>query len=275
MKKKTLSKAFFSGINILVFYFIIFCFTVAFAEQPQEQAQEQLQQPPQQQPQEQAPSQNQQSQGETQSPEENVKNVFKGATIEKIEFNPAIQMYEITVQGKIFYLTKDLKYVILGQIIDVSSPSTPVNLTSQKEQKLIQEIIKTIDKSAAFKIGNGPVEIIEIVSPDCGHCKNLVNHLKNKKELTRYIFFVPWNPAKVNYILCQKNYNNQLKAYEEVFYKNKQDVPQVKACEFSERQSKVMKNLQIQAVPMVFINGQIVQGANLNLIDSLIKGAQK
>jgi len=256
---------------------MVFLFTVAQAEELKTKSQEQVQLQEQSQVQEPKPQAQPQGQPQEQSqdPEENVKNVFKGATIDRIEFNPALQMYEVTVDSKILYLTKDLKYVILGQIIDVSTPSKPVNLTAQKEQKLTQEIIKTLDKSTALKVGNGPVEIIEIVSPDCPHCKHLAVHLKNKKELTRYIFFVPWNPAKVNYILCQKNHDKQLKAYEEVFYKNKQDVPQTAACEFSKKQSEVVKSLRVQGVPMVFINGEVVQGANLDLIDSLIKGAKK
>lgn len=201
-----------------------------------------------------------------------IQKVFKNISLDSLTFNDELNMYEIVVEGQVFYITKDLKYAFLGHIFNITNPQQPVNLTMQKQMNITKELITKVDKRNALKIGNGPVEVIEVSNPNCPHCRNLSNYMKVKSnEVTRYIYFLGIEgDSKINYILCQPNAEQRIKAYEEVYLQNK-PVSYSGSCDFAKQNLKEALSLKVQGVPVLFIKGQVVKGANIDLIESLIK----
>lgn len=200
-----------------------------------------------------------------------IQSVFRNVSIDSLVFNDELSMYEVIIEGQIFYITKDLKFAILGHIFNISDPKQPVNLTLQKQSEITKSLLSKIDKNAALKIGSGPIEVVEISNPNCPHCRNLSRYFKNKLDkVTRYIYFLGIeNDNKINYILCKPTPEQRVKAYEEVYLENK-SVGAFPSCNFSKKNLEIASKLKIQGVPVVFIKGHIVRGANIELIDSLI-----
>lgn len=203
---------------------------------------------------------------------ETIQKAFKKVTLDSLTFNDEINMYEVIVEGQVFYISRNLKYAFLGHIFDLTNPNQPVNVTMQKQIVITKELMSKIEKKHALKIGNGPVEIIEISNPNCPHCRTLSNYMKGKNNLvTRYIYFLGIEiDNKINYILCQPTEEQRVKAYEEVYYQNRQ-VSFTESCDFAKQNLKVATGLRLQGVPVLFIKGQIIKGANIELIDSILK----
>lgn len=207
--------------------------------------------------------------------EEALKHVFKNVSIDSLVFNDSLNMYEITIEGNVFYVTKDLKYAILGHIFDIQNPSHPVNLTAKKQEDITKKMIEKINKDNAFKVGKGDIEVIEISSPRCPHCRKLAQYMKNQEDkVTRYIFFAGVeNDPLISYILCQPE-DKKYKAYEEV-YSGKVSPQNVKSCGAVEKNFEEVSKLKIHGVPVLFIKNQVIHGANIELIDSIIKSTVK
>lgn len=119
-------------------------------------------------------------------------------------------LYEIILnvrgQKRIVYLTKDFKYMILGNLFDRDNK----NITQERIKELNKINISSIPLNDAivYKNGNGSKKLIAFVDPFCGHCKNFVEYLKKQNDYTLYMFIFPLSDnskeAAVK-ILCSKN----------------------------------------------------------------------
>jgi protein-disulfide isomerase len=104
--------------------------------------------------------------------------------IDKIEFVDALQMYRLEVQGNAMFITPDMHYVFIGDIIDMKTKQSIVNVP------------KKVDFSArplkdAIRIGNGPHKIALFMSLRCPHCHNQYKDLVKNKKVTTYVYMYP------------------------------------------------------------------------------------
>lgn len=198
-------------------------------------------------------------------------NTFKNIKVDSVFFRPELDMYEVVIEGNIFYVTSNMKYVIMGAIFDVSDASKPVNITAQRQAEINRQQLSILNKEYALKIGDGPVEIIEISSPRCEYCKRLARYMADKEsKVTRYVFLVGVdNDPLVNYILCQPNNDSRVKAYKEIYLNNK-SVTSAKNCAYASNHTEIVKRLNILGVPVLYINNNIIRGANIELIEGMI-----
>ncbi|QWR77245.1 thioredoxin fold domain-containing protein [Candidatus Magnetomonas plexicatena] len=136
---------------------------------------------------------------------------------------------------------------------------------------------------AAMRVGMGKNVVIEFDDPDCPFCRKLNTYLNTRKDITRYIFFVPLKnlhplaEAKVRSILCSKN---PWKTLEETFAgKHDSDTPP--ACtsksvtETINIHQSIATRLGVESTPFLIVNGQPVHGADINLIESIIGPAMR
>ena len=128
----------------------------------------------------------------------------------------------------------------------------------------------------AVKVGSGAKKVIEFTDPDCPYCRKASEALKKRTDITRYVFLTPLaHPNavnKVHYILAAKD---QEKAYHEMM--EGKPVPASAGSYSKEIKAQAAeymtfaRSLGIEGTPTFFINEQMVVGADMERIDTLLK----
>jgi len=110
--------------------------------------------------------------------------------IDSIAFNNAIGMYEVITQGKVFYISKDYKYVFIGNIIDVINKKN-ITIERIKEIRKIQWSDLPLSDAIAIKRGDGSHKVSIFTDPDCPFCRKLHEELYKLDNVTIYVFLYP------------------------------------------------------------------------------------
>ncbi|MEO5357639.1 MAG: thioredoxin fold domain-containing protein [Nitrospirae bacterium YQR-1] len=150
------------------------------------------------------------------------------------------------------------------------------------------EVVRAAEKQeipieSALRFGMGKNVVIEFDDPDCPFCRKMNSYLNSRKDITRYIFFLPlkemhpFAEAKIRLILCSKN---QWKTFEETFAgKYDKDRPATCKSENVEETIKTHKSvaekLGVNSTPFLIVNGQPVNGADIQRVESIIGPAIK
>ncbi|MDQ5986085.1 MAG: Thiol:disulfide interchange protein DsbC [Syntrophus sp. SKADARSKE-3] len=204
--------------------------------------------------------------------EEALKQNFPQIKAEKISPTPIKGIYEIITSGGILYFAPDTLNIIAGEIYAKDGRS----LTHERRMEILKDKQKDIPLEKAFKMGSGTHKVIEFSNPDCGYCRKASQFLAGRKDITRYVFFLPFSPKtdpKVKYILCAKD---KEKAYEEAMTGKLDDPAALKACDDKDVEAllnthkELAHKLGINATPLFFIDGQVVQGADIPAMEKLL-----
>ena len=135
-----------------------------------------------------------------------------------------------------------------------------------------------IDLTKAVVIGNGPKKVIEFTDPDCPFCRKAAKYFEQRKDVTKYVFFMPLakHPEakrKAQYILSQPD---KAKAYHEVM-SGKLDNADIrklpispKGIKLQEQQDSIANTAKIDATPTFMIMGRIIEGADITKIEELL-----
>ncbi len=120
--------------------------------------------------------------------------VIPGISVDKLKPSRVPGLYEATVGGDIFYITKDGRYIISGTIIDTNSHE---NITANRRNKLRIDLIKAVGESNMIIFSPPrPKRVITVFTDvDCAYCAKF--HLGVPK-LTRA-------GVKVRYLLFPRN----------------------------------------------------------------------
>lgn len=135
-----------------------------------------------------------------------------------------------------------------------------------------------LDLTKAVKIGSGKTMVIEFTDPDCPFCRKAADYLRDKKDISLYIFFnpLPIHPqakAKVQYILSAPD---RAKAYEEVMH-GKFDPKKLEknitpaGIHLQEEHLAICKANKIDSTPTFMIYGRIIEGFDPKKLDALLK----
>ena len=108
--------------------------------------------------------------------------------IDSFRFDQELRLYEIVSQGKVFYLSEDLRFLIVGNVIDLR---TLRNLTADRIKELRKVEFSSLPKADAIKISEGKRAIAVFTDPDCPYCKKLHGELRKLKDTSIYIFLYP------------------------------------------------------------------------------------
>ncbi|MBF0567103.1 MAG: DsbC family protein [Nitrospirae bacterium] len=138
--------------------------------------------------------------------------------------------------------------------------------------------LKELPLDKAVRVGMGKNTIIEFTDPDCPYCRKLDSYLKQRKDVTRYIFLFPLtqlhpkSEEKSKLVLCSKNPAGTL---EEVM-SGQYDKEMPKPCN-DEKNVSLLKEfreiglkLGITATPSLYVNGNFISGANIQAIEQII-----
>lgn len=183
-------------------------------------------------------------------------------------------LYEVVSGNNILYYHPKTGYIIFGEIWSKDG----VSLTEKRREEIMARKVKDISKhfSKAVKVGKGSNVIVEFTNPDCPFCRKAFTYFEGRKDVTEYIFFLgavnPKARNKILYVLCSKDREG---AYKEVM-SGRLDGKELDVCSGNEAEgmidshTAIAKSVGVTATPTFIINGRVVVGANIPLIEDLL-----
>lgn len=204
-----------------------------------------------------------------------LKSFLSKANVEFSEARDIGSIYEVVVaRGKsknVVYVTKDGKYLLLGELIDKDIK----NITRERVSDLNRVDFASLPLSDAIEIkkGNGAKKLVMITDVNCPYCKRAYEWLKTKDNYTLYVFFMPLSQPsqdKTLKVLCDKNI---IKALSDV--KAGQEI-QGSKCEAGEarlnKHVELARSLGVAGTPLFILdNGKRIEGFNQAALEDYLK----
>jgi len=183
----------------------------------------------------------------------------------------------IYAEKEIVYYMPKAGILLTGEMIARGG----TNLTEDIRSDILSRRFKDISIEKGIKIGEGKHTVVEFTDPDCSHCRHGALYFSDRTDVTQYIFFWPITQdsrQKVRQILCA---DDSAKVYEETMagvYDGREDLSICTNSEVDNLMAEhraLAERLGLTGVPVYFINGKAVYGANIPMINSLLKGEQE
>jgi thiol:disulfide interchange protein DsbC len=206
--------------------------------------------------------------------EDTFKKAFPRVPFDAIQPTDMQGIYEVRRGSELVYFIADPGYLFVGDLVNKEGKS----LTEERKGALSAEKAKDLPLDKAIKIGSGKNTIVEFTDPDCPYCRKAAEFLEQKKDVTRYIFFIPlpMHPDaenKVKHIFCSED---RAKAYEDAM-KGKFDDQKYEKCDKPEATAllslhkEIAGKMGINGTPFFIINGKkSVVGANMPEIEAAL-----
>jgi thiol:disulfide interchange protein DsbC len=103
--------------------------------------------------------------------------------VEKIAKVPMTGIWEVTVDGQIFYADDKGTYLIFGNLLEMK---TGKNLTAERQFNSLP-----LELAVKQVRGSGKNVMVTFEDPNCGYCKKLAKDILNLKDVTVYTFLYP------------------------------------------------------------------------------------
>lgn len=189
--------------------------------------------------------------------------------------SPVDGLYEVAAGDNILYFYPEKGYLIFGEIYT----SKGMSLTTRTREKTAGKVEDRFPFSDAVKIGNGKNIVVEVSDPDCPYCRQAAAWLSGRKDITRYVYFLPLNihpnaEYKAKYILCS---NNRAQTYDDVYSgRFDQELPPISTdCDAEallRRHTELAAGAGVYGTPVFWVNGERIDGADIELMESLLSG---
>jgi thiol:disulfide interchange protein DsbC len=144
---------------------------------------------------------------------------LNGISVDDITDAPIPGMYEVAVGANVAYVTKDGRYIIRGDIIDVE---TSANVSEETRARARATMLGTVDPASmiVFKPANGAVKhtVTIFTDVDCGYCRQFHREIDKVTALgieVHYLFYPRTGPnteswAKADQVWCAADHNAAL-----------------------------------------------------------------
>ncbi|MDP3513782.1 MAG: DsbC family protein [Sulfuritalea sp.] len=103
--------------------------------------------------------------------------------VEKIVKAPMAGVWEVTIDGQIFYADDKATYLIFGNLLDMK---TGRNITAERQFNALP-----LELAVKQVRGSGKNVMATFEDPNCGYCKKLAKDLLTLKDVTVYTFLLP------------------------------------------------------------------------------------
>lgn len=103
--------------------------------------------------------------------------------VENIVKAPMPGIWEVTVDGQIFYSDDKGGYLIFGNLLDMK---TGKNLTAERQFNALP-----LELAIKQVRGSGKNVLVTFEDPNCGYCKKLAKDVLTLKDVTIYTFLYP------------------------------------------------------------------------------------
>lgn len=170
--------------------------------------------------------------------------------VEKIAKAPMAGIWEVTVDGQIFYADDKATYLIFGNLLEMK---TGKNLTAERQFNSLP-----LDLALKQVRGSGKNIMVTFEDPNCGYCKKLAKDILTLKDVTVYTFLYPVlgddSYEKSKAIWCAPD---KSKAWTD-WMANGKAPPAVPAkCDMSglDKSAQLGRKLRINGTPAIFFAG--------------------
>ena len=163
-------------------------------------------------------------------------------------------LYEIVIEGQLFYTDDKGLYLFDGNVIDAKSRR---NLSEERRKKLFAIDFNKLPLTLAVKKvkGNGKRKMAYFTDPNCSFCKRLEKELAKVSDVTLYLFLYPIFPNSdeiVRNVICAKD---PVKAWDDLMLND--IAPAAANCETPTGKVLALgKELRVNGTPnLIFGNG--------------------
>jgi thiol:disulfide interchange protein DsbC len=116
---------------------------------------------------------------------------FPKMTVETVVPTPFPGLYEVVVEGQVFYTDEKVSYLLSGNLLDMRG-AQPRNLTQETTGRIAAASLSKATATAVKRVrGNGKRVIYTFEDPNCGYCKELQKELAKLSDVTIYTFLWP------------------------------------------------------------------------------------
>ncbi|MDK9705073.1 MAG: DsbC family protein [Sulfuritalea sp.] len=103
--------------------------------------------------------------------------------VEKIARAPIAGIWEVTVDGQVFYSDDKATYLLFGNLLETK---TGKNITAERQFNSLP-----LDLAVKQVRGSGKHILVTFEDPNCGYCKKLAKDILLLKDATIYTFLYP------------------------------------------------------------------------------------
>lgn len=204
---------------------------------------------------------------------------FADSKVEAVRKTPYGGLYEVNMDGQLFYTDEKVSFFVAGNIIDAR---TDRNVTQERMRELMRVKFDSLPLEAALKQvkGNGKRRVAVFSDPDCPYCKKLEGELAKVTDVTIYTFMYPipsLHPQaadKAKAVWCAADRN---KAWDELMQKG--TVPPAGNCDTAPlaKVAELGARLKVSGTPtLIFADGLRVPGmVPAAELEKLLNGERK
>ncbi|MRR35149.1 DsbC family protein [bacterium] len=208
-----------------------------------------------------------------------LKKAYPRITAEQVRESEVEGLFEVMSGGNVLYYAPKGNYLVFGEIWTPEGKS----VTALRRDEMVSKQLKDLPLDQAVRIGKGPNIVIEFTDPDCPFCRKAAEFFRERQDVTRFVFFSPLvqlHPdaeKKASWVLAAKD---RAKAYHEVMSGRKDrdafPAPSAEASGLVARHRQLAVRMGVVGTPMFWVNGRAVQGANMPLLEGLLReGGEK
>lgn len=201
---------------------------------------------------------------------------FRNFKVESIAKIPVDGIYEVVANSgsHIIYYAPKSNHLFIGDLVTKDLRSA----TQERRSAIMEAKLREIPLDQAVRVGKGKHTVIEFTDPDCAFCRKAAEHLKGK-DVTRYVFMRPLaqlHPKAAEKSIFILSSVDPERTYHDVMAGkyDKEDLSKTGSQAASERladHGRIAEKMGVQGTPTFWINGKMVAGANLRMIDALLK----
>jgi len=207
-----------------------------------------------------------------------VRERFPQALVDKVFRTPYPGLYEVLMDNKLFYTDEQVRYILVGNLIDVKSSQ---NLTQQRLRKLSAIDWKELPLDLAIRKvkGDGSRRLAVFSDPLCQHCVTLEKELAKLTNVTIYTFLYPierlhrGSTERSRAVWCAPD---RAKAWDDLLLNRVE--PKTKPCPDPIKKIEVVgTKLKVTVTPtLVFGDGTVVAGGiNAQQIEKIFADTAK
>jgi len=142
-------------------------------------------------------------------PKDDIAAMVPGLTADDVTESPIPGVYEVVVGGQIVYITGDKRYLIKGEIVDLSTNQSVTE--SRRSSVRLQQMAQVKESEMIIFEPENPKHTITVFTDiDCGYCRKLHQEMDQMQALgirVRYMFYPRMGPgsegwAKAEAVWC-------------------------------------------------------------------------